>query len=46
MMWMATTRPQTEQKLQADAGLPEVIEAVNELSATFAQRASLSVSTA
>ncbi len=44
MMSMATTRPQTEHKLQADAGLPEVIEAVNELSATFAQRASLSAS--
>lgn len=46
MMSMATTCPQTEQKLQADAGLPEVIEAVNELSATFAQRVALSVSAA
>ncbi len=44
MPHMATTRPATGVQLRRDAGLPEVIEAVNELSTTLARRLALSPS--
>lgn len=44
MMPMATTRPMMGPKLPTDAGLPEVIEAVNELSAAVADRLAVSPS--
>lgn len=44
MMPIVTTRPVTGPRLPPDAGLPEVIEAVNELSAAVADRLAVSTS--
>lgn len=44
MAVMATTRPTPGVQLKRDAKLPEIIEAVNELSATLAERLAVSPS--